>query len=418
MAKKNPTRIIVLGGGFAGTSALRRLHHKLHNRTDVEILLVSRENHFLFTPLLHEVATGSIAPSNIIEPLRGITQCCMVNFCEAEVQKVDCDARVVATSRGAFSYEYAVIALGAETNDYGTPGVAEFCFTLKSLSAAVRLKNLIIECLESAACEPDQQERQRLLTFVAVGGGATGVELAAELSEFVYGSLERFYGDHRFFGDVKIIVLQKGNELLLPFTPASRAASLKALQRKRVDVRFGVSASSVTADGVHCASGEIISTATPIWVAGVRPSPITLDGDISRDPSGRIVVLETMQLPDYPMVFALGDVAACPGVDGKALPQLAQVADRQGSKAADNIVRLITGQDPLPFRYHHRGSLVSVGHWMAIAELPGIAFRGRFAWLLWRTIYLTKLLTWSKRIQVAVDWIIGLFLPRDISKWE
>ncbi len=418
MKKKNSTRIVILGGGFGGAMALKRLHRYIHGRKHVEVMFINRENHFLFTPLLHEVATGSIMPENIVEPLRSITHCCNIRFLEAVVERVDCDKKIVNTSQGEQAFDIALVALGAETNDYGTPGVAEHCFTLKSLSAAVKLKNHVIECLEAASRETDPLQRKRLLAFVVVGGGATGVELSAELSEFVYGSIQRFYSDHYNIEDVSIIVLQKGGELLLPFSPESRTASLGALTKKRVEVRFGEGASAVDERGVHCSSGAMIDSATPIWVAGVRPSALDITGDVPRDQGGRVMVSNTLQLLKYPMVFAIGDIASCQGDGGKPLPQLAQVASRQGPWAADNIVRLLDKKAPKPFKYHSAGNLVSVGRGMAIAELPLVTFRGPFAWILWRTIYLTKLLTWSKRIQVGIDWAIGLFQARDISKWD
>ncbi len=418
MVQKSPTRIVILGGGFGGVMALQRLHRHLHGRNNVEVTLVDRENHFLFTPLLHEVATGSIMPENIVEPLRSIAHCRTIRFLEAAVEHIDCDKKIVSTSHGEQSFDIALVALGAETNDYGTLGVTKYCFTLKSLSAAVKLKNHIIECLESASRETDPAERKRFLTFVIVGGGATGVELAAELSEFVHGSIQRFYSGHHSVEDVRIIVLQKGGELLLPFSPASRTSSLEALRKKGVEVRFGEGASAVDERVVHCSSGVIIDTATPIWVAGVRPSAIDITGDVPRDQSGRIMVGETLQLVNYSSIFAIGDIASCLGDGGKPLPQLAQVASRQGPWVADNIIRILNKKELKPFRYQSAGNLVSVGRWMAIAELPWITFRGPFAWWLWRTIYLTKLLTWSKRIQVGLDWFLGLFQARDISKWE
>lgn len=418
MVKKNSTHIVILGGGFGGVATLKRLHQRLHGQNNIRITLVNRENHFLFTPLLHEVATGSIAPGNIVEPLRAIAHCADVDFYEATVEQIDCTKKQIATSLGVLPYDYAVIALGAETNDYGTPGVAEHCFVLKSLSAAVALKNHIIACLERAAHEDDSMARTQLLTFVVVGGGATGVELSAELSEFVHGGVKQYYRNHNNGKEISIVVVQKAPELLLPFSSASRAASLDALKQKQVEVRFGQTVTAVEVGRVQLSSGEWIKTATPIWVAGVRPSTVRVEGDIARDPSGRIGVTQELQVPRYPSVFAIGDIAACPDEGGKSLPQLAQVADRQGPWAADNIIRLLNNKTPIPFRYRSRGNLVSIGRWMAIAELPLVTFRGRFAWWLWRTIYLSKLLTWSKRIQVAADWSIGLFQARDISRWD
>lgn len=411
-------RIVIAGAGFGGMMTAYRLHRSFCYSHTIELVIVDRNNYFLFTPLLHEVATGSIAPGNIVEPIRKLLPCCLSDHYKTTANRLNLTRSILRTNDADISYDYLVLALGSQPNFYNTTHASQHALTLRSLSDALTIKRHIIAQLEHATKTKNLEQRQRYLRFVVIGGGATGVELAGELAGFLRESTSYFFRGSTIGEDISLILLQRGDELLLPFSSKARHQSLRALKRLGVEVRFNQEVSDVTEEGVCLVSGETIPTNTPIWVAGVKPTTIETDEEIQRTNDGRICVEPTLQLPNYPNVFVMGDLAAALDQSGNPLPMLAQVADRQAKTVSKNIALLLEDQPPQAFTYHHRGSLVSVGEWMAIAEFGNISLSGPLIWLLWRTIYLAKLITWPKRIQVAMDWFVNLFLPRDISSYE
>jgi NADH dehydrogenase len=406
-------RIVVLGAGFGGVYALRRLHRSLHGKGVFTI--VNRQNYFLFTPLLHEVATGSLAPHVIVEPLRTIFGCCRLDIRLGEVRKIRLADKVVETSAGDAPYDALVVALGAETNFYGVPGAAEHAFTLKSIDDAAAMKRKMIDAFDAAAMEKDEAVRRVLLRFVVVGGGPTGVELVAEIAEFVFGTLGREY--RGALGGVKpeITLLQQGPELIPQFTAATRGKALDALRRKGIEIRLLTAVTAVDADGVTLADGEHIASRFVAWVAGVKPANAPFDVAVGRDAAGRVIVDANLELPGHPGVFVVGDVASFTQ-DGHPLPPFAQVAVSMAEHAAANLARRVGGEPLQPFRYRNRGNLISIGQWMAAAEIGPFRFWGHFAWWLWRTIYLTKFISFRKKFVIALQWTINLASPRDDAK--
>jgi len=379
--------------------------------------MVNRENFFLFTPLLHEVATGGVSPSTVVEPIRGLLDCCLRELHVAEVDEINFDERVVTAGEAKLAYDYLVIALGATTNWYGVPGAEQHSFTLKTLADAVRLKNQFISQFEKAAAITDKSERKKLLRFVIVGGGPTGVELVTEMSDFFRGTFAKLYRHQQLADEVEIILVEAGETTLGKFGKKVGEASLRILANRQIDVKLKSNVARVSHQGVELDDGSAITSGTVIWVAGVKPNSFEVKGLVERDKRGRVLVNEMLQVPHYPEVFAIGDVALFrnQGAD-QPVPQLAQVASKQARGAAKNIARLISGQEARRFNYHHAGDLISLGHWMALAHIGGMFFTGRLAWWLWRTVYLFKLLSWHKKLKVAVDWAFDMFRPRDISK--
>ena len=411
--------IVIAGGGFGGVYTYKHIHRFSHGRKDIHVTLVSGTNYFLFTPLLHEVATGGIARENIVEPLRDVLRCCSDTFLHARATGLSTQTKTLLTTAGTLPFDACVLALVGETNFFGTPGASERCFQLKSMPDAVRLKNYLIRSFERAAQSGDREERKRLLRIVVIGGGPTGVELASEISDFLYATLARYYLKDHLERDIHIVLVQRSGELVPQFHPRLRARCLESLRKKRVDVRLLSSVTCVDETGVKLSSGEYLETNIPIWVAGVRPAEISLDVKNVQDPCGRLLVDDELRLQGQSSIYVLGDVASC-GMDGNKTPypQLAQVALAQAPIVAANILAYLEGKPPKKFRCRLSGTLISLGEWNAAGEIGGVVFSGRFAWWLWRTVYLTKLLSFHKKVRVAVDWTFDLFLPRDISELE
>jgi NADH dehydrogenase len=412
------TRIVVLGGGFAGVYFVKRLHARLHGTGRFELFLVSPENFFLFTPLLHEVATGSLYAENVVEPLRKVATCCLTDFYQAKATRIRRKDRVVETTSGEIAYDYLVLATGATTNFFNTPGAEEHAFVLKSVDNAAKLKARCIDLLEAATKTDDPLERARMLHFAVIGGGPTGVELAAEMAELFEEALRTYYARFDLAKHVRITLVQKGEEVLPQFSPSMRRKAAHELKKKGIELKLGIGVVSIEKDRIVLEDKTTLGTLTPIWVAGIRPNLPAFDEAVETDRGGRIVLTQELVAKSDEHVYAIGDVGSfLPDGESTPLPQLAQVAVAQGTAAADNVARRIAGKKPVPFRYRHMGNLVSLGQWAAIAEIGKFHAFGHVIWWVWRTVYLSKLLSWQKKFQVVVDWTIDLFLPRDISRF-
>ena len=411
-----PIKILIIGNGFGGVYTLRNIHKLLHHNPRIELSLIGENNYFLFTPLLHEVATGGISPENIIEPIRKVLGCCIKNFYLGTVQSVNLEKRTVKVGNSSLLYDYLVIAAGAKTNFYGIPGAEKYSLPLKSLDDAIKIKNKCIMAIERASHTTSREIRRKMLRFIIVGGGPTGVELAAELYELIADNFSRYY-PREVIEDASVVLIQKGPELIHQFKSKMRKKSLEVLQRKGIKVMLDTGVVEVKDGEVVLDDGTSILTETVIWVAGIKPVDLEFDDPSVKSSNGRIKVNEYLQLKDYKEVFALGDIAAF--VDEKSgdlLPALAQVAEKEAKVLAKNIKLIIGGKKLKPFFYYNSGTLLSLGRWMAIGEIADFTFSGRFAWWVWRTIYLSKLISFRKKVKVAVEWTINIFSPRDISK--
>lgn len=418
-----PTRIVVLGAGFGGVYTFKRLHQWFHKDPSVELVLISDSNYFLFTPLLHEVATGNVEPVDIVEPLRKVLGCCMAEFHLAQVCRVDSTKQLVRTTGGDVPYDKLVVALGSEPAFFGIEGAAEHVYTLKTMADAIRLKNHVIHAVESANArlngytprEHATATAEELAHIVVIGGGPTGVEIAAELADLCYRTLARFYTPE-LTSNVRITLVHRGDELVPQFTKKMRERSAETLRQKGVALRFDTAVTAVTDNAVYLDNGEKLETRTPVWTAGVAPKDLPFDRDVPRE-DGKLLVDKYLRLDGDPDIFAIGDMARHYDPEtGEPSPALAQTASQQGAYVADVIARTMNGQEVAPFTYHHQGNLLSLGKWRAAGEIKGRAIYGRFAWWVWRTIYLSKLISFSKKVTVAVHWTINLFRPRDISQ--
>ena len=411
-------RIVVLGGGFGGMSAAQTLERLTRRRRDLDVTLVSQSNFLLFTPMLAEVASGALEAQHIAAPIRAA--CPFTDFIHGDVERIDTEQRQVtvrsrrSTTPQAVPYDHLVLAMGSVPNFYGLPGLAEHAITLKTLEDAVGLRHRVLSQLERADHETDPEVRQRLLTFVVAGGGFAGAETIAELFDLV-SSVRRYYqnlgpADARF-------VLVHSRERILPELSAELGAyALEKLSARGIEFRLGYRVAAAAEGSVTLNDGTTIPCETFVWTAGNQPNPILRDLGCAKNRAGQVVGDATLQAPDTPGVWAVGDAAQIPDLtnEGQPCPPTAQHALREGTRAAQNIVATIDGRQLKPFRYRASGSLVGLGHRTAAAELWGHKFSGLLAWFMWRTIYLSKLPGLERKARVALDWALDLVFPRDI----
>jgi NADH:ubiquinone reductase (H+-translocating) len=412
------TRIVILGGGFAGLEAAKHLHKTLAHRADVELTVINRQNYILFTPMLHEVGSGDLHPTDIINPIRRLLR--KARFVEAEVQAIDVAARRVRCTSGIagfpleFEFDHLLIALGSETNFFDLPGVSDWAITIKSLRDASLLRNRVLALLEEANLRTDPAERRQLLTFVMAGGGFSGVENAGALNDFLREAV-RFYPELKE-EHVRVIIVQ-GGDVLLPELgeKLGRYAERKLIQRK-VEVLKGVHVTRYDGSVVGLGSGQSIPAATLIWTAGVKPSAAVAALPCPKE-HGRLVVNEFMAVPRHPGLWAAGDCAAVPDLKtGKIQPPTAQHGLREGRVVAQNIEAAILGKPLKPFTFTTLGQLAAIGHRTGVAMIFGMTFSGLLAWLMWRTIYLLKLPGLSKKLHVMMGWTLDLMFSRDLEQ--
>lgn len=417
MTTSNPKHILILGGGFGGVYAAQRLLKKLPVDADVEITLVSRDNFFLFTPMLHEVAASDLEVTDIVSPIRSLLK--GVRFHCGEVTSIDLEARSVAVSHGyashahALRYDYLLIALGSTTNFFRLPGVEENALTMKTLSDAIHLRNTLIAHLEEADSESSASGEGSgdgdggLMTFVVAGGGFAGIETIASVNDFVRDSL-RFY-PHIDPAGVKMIVVHPGEVILPELGPELGRYAQERLAARGIEILTNAKVAAADADGVTLADGRHIPCKTLVWTAGTSPHPIVgrLPCDCDR---GRVKVNGFLEVPRWPNVWALGDAAVVPDLSsGKSHPPTAQHAMREGRVAADNIIAAIAGGKKKAFDFTTIGQLAAIGHRTGVAKIFGFKFSGFVAWWLWRTIYLSKLPSLDRKLRVAINWTLARF---------
>lgn len=412
-------RVVIIGGGFGGVYTGLYLI-PLVQKGLIELTLISKDNHFLFTPLLHEVATGGLPADSVIEPLREVFRGSGIRVVVAEVKRITTHSKVVETTGGErYSFDYLVLATGASSE---MPKVVEGdtpLSPLKSIADANTIRDRLIDQFERAVAAGDKASRRKELSFVVVGAGPTGVEVVAEIAEFARTSLCAYFSDAGIKKeDVSITLLGQSTEVVPQFHPSVRTYTADALQRKGVKLLLARTVMRVKRRSVELDDGKEIPASLLVWTAGVKPVTPLFLGDIQTDHGERILVDEFLRVKGSPDVFAVGDVAAAFGVesDGRPLPMLAQVAVKEARHAARNIEALIRGRTLSPFSYRIKGLLLSLGQWDAAAEIMSIRFYGRFAWWLWRTIYLFNYPSWRKRFKVAGRWTVNLFTPRDITR--
>jgi NADH dehydrogenase len=402
-----PHRVVIVGGGFGGLFAAQNLR-----KAPVEVTLIDRRNFHLFQPLLYQVATGGLSPANIAAPLRALLKRQKnARVLLGEVAGFEVKGRKVLLRDGELEYDTLIVAAGARHHYFGHDQWEGLAPGLKTIEDATNIRRRIYLAYERAERETDPLKRHALLTFVVIGGGPTGVELAGTIGELANSTLR---GNFRTFDSTETrILLLEGTDRVLPtFPPKLSAKALRSLGKLGVTVRTGAMVTDVQPDHVIIRVGsaqETIPTCTVLWGAGVQASPLgkllaeAAGGQVDR--AGRVSVQADCSLPSHPEVFVIGDMAAFPGKDGKPLPGVAPVAMQQGRYVAELIQARLGGDvPPPPFQYHDRGSLATIGRAAAVADLGWIRFSGWFAWLIWLFVHLLYLVQFQNRLLVLTQW--------------
>ncbi len=414
-----PQRILILGAGFAGVATARALERRLR-ADEAEITIVGRDNFSLFTPMLPEVSAGGLETRHVVTPVRA--QLHRSHFVLGDVAAIDLDARTVGVEQSingagqTLHYDQLVLALGSVTSTFGIPGVAEHALPLKTLEDAERLRNRAIASLELADVTSDAAERARLLTFVIVGGGYTGVEGAGEWVD-LFRSIVPYYRSIAA-GDVRIVLIEAGGALLAGLPPAMGRYATKNLASRGVELHVGDAVTSLDDRAIHLASGAVIPTATVLWSAGVRPTPVVRDLPLEHARNGGLTVGRDFAVPGRPGVWALGDCAWIPTkTSGVWYPMTAQHAIREGPALAKNIIATLRGTPTQPFEFTALGTMASLGARRGVSSLAnGVVITGFPAWFLWRTYYLSRLPGLDRKVRVGLDWLLGLIFRRDIAE--
>ena len=421
MTKK---RILILGGGFGGVYVAVHLGKMLSQREleETEIALVNRENYIVFQPLLPEVISGGVELNHVIAPIRRMAR--QAHLYTRDIESIDLNSRTVTLSPGArpttltLSYDHLVIAMGTRLDHSKIPGMREHASPFKYLGDALYLRNQLVGMLEEAESESDSETRRRLLTFVVAGGGFSGVECIAEMNDFLRDAVSAYHNITE--RDLRLILLQRGDRILPEVTPSLAAFAHKLLAKRGVEIRLRADLKAVTANAVvvedkQSQQTETIHTRTAVATVPAGPHPILTTLSLPQN-RGRVVVDQTTAVPGWPGVWAIGDCAAIKQVDGNISPPTAQHALRQAKTCAENIVASYRGTAKRHFRFTGLGKLGSLGRRSAVAEVFGLRFKGLFAWLLWRGVYVTKFPGFDGQLRLIADWILDVFLPRDITQ--
>ncbi len=408
-----PNRVLVVGGGFAGYKAAETLCKLTRDRDDVGVMVISRENYFTFWPMLASVISSDVQTQNVAQPLRRALIRLGASFRRAELDGADPEKRMVTAGGMEFPYEHLVLALGAEPAYFGIPGVEEHCISIRGIDAGERICNRVIERYEETTLEGEVSESR--LTFVVIGGGATGVEVASELHSLVHDLLVPDYPNidpHR----VHIILVDANKEILKELDPALRRVARKKLADLHVEVLNNVRAREVTAEKVILNDGREIATENVIWTAGARASVKLDDLPFPHDERKGLEVDRFMRVVGHENVWGIGDSAATVDASGKSVPPNAQAAVQEGEAVAKNVLAVIDGEEPEPFRYRPLGQLVEMGSEFAVNEVMGIKFSGFVAALFWRATYLYKLESPNSRVRIAADWLLDLFYDPPVTQ--
>jgi NADH dehydrogenase len=400
MQSANPARVVIVGGGFGGLAAAKALA-----AAPVEVTLVDRHNHHVFQPLLYQVATAALTPSDVAWPIRGIlSRQRNARVLLAEVVGVDLQHRLVRTTGGEFGYDFLVVATGAAHAYFGHDEWARHAPGLKLIEDAISVRRRILLAFERAELEPDPELRKALTTFVVIGGGPTGVEMAGAIADIARNALP---ADFRNVDPARsrVLLIEAGPRILSSFPEGLSAYAMRELTRMGVEVRTGTAVTGVDADGVLLGDQRIPAGAV-IWAAGVRASPAAAWLGAAHDRAGRVQVEPDLSLPGHPEVFVIGDAAAVTTDSGKPVPGLAPAAKQMGQYVGAKIASRVRGRPgPARFGYRHQGDLATIGRKSAIVKFGRLALTGFLGWIFWSVVHVFFLIGVRNRLAVAFSWL-------------
>ncbi len=405
-------RLIIIGGGFAGAVLARRLERKLS--AEWAIYLLSENNYITFSPLLPEVVGASVLPGHAVVPLRHMLKRTIIRM--AHVERIDWSTRTVHFHQcepDSLDFDQLVFAAGVRANLTAVPGMASHALPLKTVGDALHMRNCIISNLEEAVVSADPERRKRLTTFIIIGGGLSGVEVAGELDDFLRAATKYYPGIS--VSDLHIILIQSGSRLLPELSEKLGTTTARIFRRRNIDILLESRAVEVSAESVQLKDGRMISGATIICTVGTRPHAFIQNNALPLE-HGRIATQPDMSIANLPGIWAIGDCArVLNAFSGKHCPPTAQFAVHQAHALADNIIRELQGLETQPFSHKPRGVLASIGHNKAVVELFGVEFSGFIAWLIWRGYYLLKIPTLSRKMRLFLEWNWAMFFPPDIA---
>jgi NADH dehydrogenase len=413
------TRVVILGAGFGGLAAALTLDHLLGGQRDVSVLVIDRDNSSLFTPLLWTVADGRADAADVVVPIREFQRGRRFHVLQAEVRGIDVERRQVQLDVGVRPYDYLVIALGSVTQFPPLPGVVENARPFRTPADAISLRDQLIDAVEAAHRATSEDERRAWLTFVVVGGGDTGVELAGVIHSYLAAGLLAEYpwlANHGGGPAFRVVLVGRAPRLL-PMGLASDSDTIRRiLEREGVEVLTNTSVEAVRPDAVVTSRGEIHAH-TVFWAAGISPTPVLRDLPVKHAKGGTIVVDDHLRLPGHPEVSVVGDAAWAFDTDGRPVPPTAQASEYTGAYVGRAIAAMIRGQsETAAFRYAPLGHLALLGPGQALARVGPILLSGRLAWLAWHAYYLYRIPTWKRRIELLSSWIVAASFGREVAQ--
>jgi len=408
-------RIVILGGGFAGVYCAQALERRA-KKLPVEVVLISHHDYLLFYPLLIEAGTGSAEVRHAVVSIRAFLK--KTVFRMGEVQEIDAQSRQVIYRRGLegeiekVSYDHLVCAWGSVTRQPAVPGLREYGLQMKTLTDAVILRDRAIELLETADGMEDAAKRRALLHFVVVGGNFTGVEVAGELDSFLLRAKGRYPKIQP--QDIRVTLINRGSRILKELDEDLADYAKAAMSRSGIVFKFGATVREIRRDQATLTDGETLATHSVIWCAGVAPNPLIRKTSLPVNDKGYILCERTFRVQGFKDVWAIGDCAINLDPSGHSYPLTAQHAVREGAQLAANLVRTLQGREAEPADITQLGALAMIGHHTGVAKILNLKFSGAFAWFLYRTVYLFKMPGIRRKIRMAIDWTLDIFLPRDL----
>lgn len=413
-------KILVVGGGFGGFNAAKEICKRIKDREDVGVLVIARDNYFLFWPMVASIVSGDVESRTVAQPLRRALITAGASFRRAELTEVDHERKVAKTSEGVeFPYDQLVISIGGQPNFFGIPGVEEHALTMRGVDDAEHVRNRVIERFEEVTLTRDEVPESKL-TFVVIGGGATGVETASEIHTLIHEALAPDYPNIDPYR-VRIILLEAMDHILPELDPALRRSARARMENQRIEVKIGAMAEEITADCVRLKDEDPIPSENVIWTAGNRPNAQINELGLPVDEKNGIKVDEYFRVENCTGVWSIGDCAAIPDTreeNGQMIPPNAQAAQQEGKALAKNVLRAIDGEELEPFEYKPVGQLVELGGDFAVNEVMGVRFTGRLAAIFWRLAYLMRLDSPQSKMRQVADWTLSVFFRPAVTQYR